>query len=255
MPHSGNNITVSIAVHPGADVTHSTFDVTVTETDSYTGLTMSTVESVLGSDTAKGKAPGLVRVQRTNLTNVLPPSTTLQFAGGTATLPANGKAVTPGTETGLTFLAKKNGADGARTTVRISPNPTKGSFDLQATWTKTVTGVTVATAKEALAALNYAVTVAPPTGGAFALPAATPNAPVHLAGGADAPSPKAAAASAPATQPNYFQVGIFAGSAVLWAEDHAQLVRPSRRCFRAGHGDYSRSHSVYRSAVCWRPRR
>jgi hypothetical protein len=208
---AGNNITVSISVHPGPDVAHSTFDVTVTETDSYTALTMSTVEPVLGSDTTGGTAAGLVRVLHSSLTDVLPTSATHQLTGGTVTAPASVKAVSPGTEAGLTFLAKRNGADGALTAVRITSNPAQGSFDLEATWTKTVTGVTVATAAESLAALGYAVTVAPPSGGAFALPSATQNAPIRLAGGAESPSPKQASAPAPAAQPDYFQVGIFSG--------------------------------------------
>jgi len=209
---AGNNITVAITVHPAPDPASTSFDVTVTETDVYTGLTASTIESTLGSDTTRGKAPGLVRVLHAGLTQALPPSGTHQLTGGTATAPASVKIVRPGTEIGLTILAKKNGIDGSHTTVRISSNPSNNSFDLHAIWTKTVLGATVATASDALAALAYEVTVSPPPGGEFALPSATQDATIRLAGGADAPSPKRASATVPAALPNLFQVGIFAGS-------------------------------------------
>ena len=207
---AGNNIVVSINVHQGADLAHSTYDVTVTETDTYTNLNMSTIESVLGSDTVKGSSPGLVRVQHQGLTQALPPSGTFQLTGGAANAPASVKISQPGTTLALTLLAKKNGVDGARTSVQIVTSPAGGSFNLTATWTKTVLGVTVANTQAALAALNYEVTVAPPAGGSFALPGVTPNQPIRLVGGSDATGTRAAG-KVPAVQPNLFQVGILAG--------------------------------------------
>jgi hypothetical protein len=210
---AGNHITVDIAVHPGREAAGSTFDMTVTETSSYTGLTMATVESVLGSDTVRGKSPGLVRVQHVDPAQAPPPSGTHQLAGAKPTSTASVKVTPPGKETGLTFVARKSGPDGALTSVQISSDQAKGHFDLQATWTKTVKGATAASAAKDLAALGYAVTVAPPAGGAFAVPPATQDSPIHLSGGADAPSPKPASTAIPRVRRDVFEVGILAGGA------------------------------------------
>src|SRR5260370_16336642 len=61
---AGNNIAIlieNIAANP--DPTKTTFDIVVTETEDYTGLTAATIKSVLGTATTAGSQPGLPHVK------------------------------------------------------------------------------------------------------------------------------------------------------------------------------------------------
>src|ERR1035441_3495570 len=60
---AGNNIVVTIPkVVPDPDPTKTTFDIIVTETENYVGLTAATVQGVLGTAATAGSQPGLVHV-------------------------------------------------------------------------------------------------------------------------------------------------------------------------------------------------
>lgn len=185
----GNNIAVTIAVStvvsspPTDDPTLVPFDITVTETDVYSGLTAATIESVLGSRTTAGatvvtgSAPGLVKILHGS---VDPNGAPFAKSGNLSRSPA----VLNADETGspalvFTLIAKKDSSDSTLTHVAIAPNtssppgPGGETFSLQATWTKTISGLTLPDfAAVVNSQLGYEVTVSKPGSGAFSVPAA-----------------------------------------------------------------------------------
>ncbi len=184
---AGNNITVQISdVTPATDPTKTTFSITVTELDTYTGLTAATIQGKLGSSTiqggglvsaSNGSSPGLVQVQAGS-TDVSgnPNALSDTLSGDPATLEVDGDG-SPAVV--FTLLAKKAGADGALTQVQVVPNttspPTAGppTFTLIATWTKTISGVSTSNLQSVIQnELGYEITVALPASGAFSVPAA-----------------------------------------------------------------------------------
>jgi hypothetical protein len=183
----GNSITVTIAnVVPAADPTATTFDITVTETDVYTGLTTASIESVLGSSAVAGSSPGgLVQVVHGSVDPAFGPTHTAgALSGSPAQLDVDGTGSPPRV---FTLVAKKAGADGALTQIQVTPtsaSPQIGpeTFTLQASWTKTATAVTLTSLATAVASqLGYEITVALPGTGAYSVPAA---AAASLSGGA-----------------------------------------------------------------------
>jgi hypothetical protein len=185
----GNSITVTIAVSsvvsspPTDDPTLVPFDITVTETDDYPSLTAATIASVLGSRTlagttvVTGSAAGLVRVLDGSVdAGGEPLSGSGNLTGTPAVFQVDGHGSPPLV---FTLIAKNDTASGAPTHVSVAPNlasppPAGGpTFSLQATWTRTVTGITLADLASTVAAdLGYVVTVSKPGSGAFSLPAA-----------------------------------------------------------------------------------
>ena len=90
----------------------------------------------------------------------------------------------------FTLQARKNGADGDRTTASISNVDTGNkTFDLKVVFTKTKAGATLGTLQNDMAELGYEITVSPPASGIFSVPT---NGTITLSGGADGSSPKAA---------------------------------------------------------------
>lgn len=180
----GNNIQVGITYPDPAAPT--TFNVTASETETYSGLTPATLKSVLGTATTLGQRPGLVRVVDGSFTmpGDLPAKKLGSSGGGTdgnsttkATLPVPGAS-----GTAFTLEAKKIGADG--NLIQATVTITGSTFTLTVTWTKTVSGITAAdltTLDTKLAPLAYAVTVTKPPSG-FAQPQAGT---VTLSGGVD----------------------------------------------------------------------
>jgi len=104
---AGNNISITIAnVAAESDPSETLFDVTVTETETYIGLTPSTIEGILGSDTVTpGTKPGLVKIVHASLNadneKSVPGNATYNLAGGGSGSNAN-VSVTTGTKSNVT---------------------------------------------------------------------------------------------------------------------------------------------------------
>ena len=181
----GNNITVTVAIEniiaspPTTDPTLTQFSFAVTETDNYTGLTLATIESVLGSSAMPGSSPGLVQVVHGSVapTNELPKSTGgFKFLSGAP--PSYSAQGTGSPAIAFILVAKKSGADASLTQVSISsnisspPGPGAGTFNLQATWTKSQTGISLSDLETMVQSdLGYEITVSKPSSGAYSVPA------------------------------------------------------------------------------------
>jgi len=162
--------------HSGVDI----FDVTVTETNTYTLLTPSTIKEILGTAPSTGKQPGLVYVSSAGDPK-LPKAGEYTLSGDPATRDIDKNA---GTDAAFTVNAKSSGDDGARTKVTIKDvDSNANTFTLVATWTKTVEGIEVKVVEINFA---YELTVSPPEGSTtLAVPA--PGT-ITLSGGADTTS-------------------------------------------------------------------
>lgn len=193
---AGNTILLNIGnVHPDpADNTVTRFDATVTETNSYPGLAVETVKTVLGTGAGSGSKPGLVFVSSAGDPE-LPKAGSYPLAGGGAGTPAT--ADIPNQDesaTAFSLTARKEGGDGDLITVEINAVDTAAStFTLTATWAKSATDLE---AGELAAAFDYEITVDPPASGTLAAPAAGEYA---LSGGADAQTAKPASVTLVAT--------------------------------------------------------
>jgi len=188
---AGNNIQVifsNIVPDPGdpTNAAKTTFDATVTEMDTYKGLSSdstspSFIKTVLGTD--KAPKSGLVHVLDADNPS-LPKAGVYPLAGGGAS--ANSSAQIPGASSGTAFNveAKKNGQDGDNTTVTISNvDATAKTFTLTAVWTQSVTGMKLKDLPDKLqGSSKYEIIVNKPNGGDFAIPA--PGT-IGLSGGAD----------------------------------------------------------------------
>lgn len=200
---AGNGIQVAISnVVVNTDPTLTKFNVAVTDTKKYVGLTLAAgpnnIETVLGSDTVTGPATGLVHVLHSGLANtglpaaILSPGTSL-----VSTAPNKAKldvktATPPGTAVLFTLEARAVGNDGDLTKVIIdNVSTTNNTFDLTVTWTKSVTNVTVGSLPSGLSPLGYEILVSTPPIGIFSAPSVTT---IQLAGGQDGSSPVAASA-------------------------------------------------------------
>jgi len=166
----GNNIAVTIAkIVAGANPSQTTFDVTVTETDRYFGLTLATIKETLAAQ------PGLVPVAEVH-TQLGPPNPgTATLSLGTSSAKARLLLEDVKGEPVIELVAKKAGTDGNLTSVTIANvDASAGTFDLIATWTKTLSAVTLATIASQFAdptvGLSYEVTVAPSSGGLYSVP-------------------------------------------------------------------------------------
>lgn len=197
---AGNGIKVTITSTPNVDPTQTTFSFKVEETDTYTGLTLATIAQVLGTDKAPSTTPGLVHVvQGTLAASGLPALVSKQvFTQPTPPPPPpppgpNAQSVVNDKTKAawVTLEAKKIGADGVLTTVTIANvNTTNNTFDLTAYWTKTASGITLATLQTNLASLGYEIVGTSP-GGIFSVPSAGV---IQLTGGTDSPGATAASA-------------------------------------------------------------
>lgn len=201
---AGNNIVLTFAVTtPNLDPTQVKFSMTVTETNTYTGLSLTPaaktyVETVLGSDTVTSPSPGLAHVIHASLgatgTPALPSPATFKVnnpPSPKARLDVKSTDATP--KLLFTLEAKKAGKDGELTSV-LSVGANAGDatlFDLSIQWTKQVNNLTLANVAANTGALSYEVAVAAPSSGIFSIPQANS---VQLSGGADGASPTAASA-------------------------------------------------------------
>ncbi|HMD96341.1 MAG TPA: DUF6519 domain-containing protein [Terriglobia bacterium] len=169
---AGNNITLSISNQQTDPTSGSTtFDLTVTEIDTYNSLTTAQMEGIVGDDEGAGTAPGLA--------HVLAGSVNVQ------SLPANNQTYTLASSQGgsaqvnvldvsgqlaFTLQAKKPGVDGSLISATISnANITDSSFTLTLAWTKTQTGLTPGNLLQSVQTnFAYEITAQAPSGSASA---------------------------------------------------------------------------------------
>jgi len=191
---TGNAITLLIE-NVTADTTtpaDSTADITVSETDTYNGLTPDSLTEVIGESAGAGSKPGLVFVS--SASPELPKA-------GSYTLASANPGTDPATidipkESGagdaFTLEARSNAEDGTLTKIEIKDvDATEATFNMEVSWSKNETVVKVS---EFAAAFAYVVTITAPDGG-YRAPA--PGL-IALTGGADAQATPAAKASATA---------------------------------------------------------
>jgi phage tail sheath gpL-like len=201
---SGNNIQVVFAITgANADPTQVTFSMTVTETDTYTGLSLTSgaptyIETVLGSDTVKSPSPGLAHVVHGSLgtagTPVLPSPATFKVTNPNPNARCDVKSSDATPKLLFTLEAKKKGKDGEQTSVlSVGANAKDATlFDLSIQWQQQATGLTLANVQANVkTALCYEIMVSPPSSGVYSIPAAGT---LQLTGGTDGAS--AAKASA-----------------------------------------------------------
>jgi hypothetical protein len=184
---SGNDIAIAFTNVQVDPVTQdTTFDATLTQTDTYPGLTPETLTDVIGTAPDTGSRPGLIYVS----------------SGGTPAQPANGAValnvagppftfdVSDGQgATAFSLRTRSDDADAADTAVTITAADDPSSpttFTLTATWTKQATGIH---ASDLGTSFAYEITVAAPPGGQLLPPA--PGR-VVLRGGSDLTGPTAA---------------------------------------------------------------
>jgi hypothetical protein len=186
---AGNNITVEIALTLAADLdpTKATFDVTVTDTEIYAGLTTANIKGILGTETTPGTQPGLAHVLNASVDlTVLPVAlTSAAFPAGAAGVKAKldimDASATP--KKAFTLEARKPGPGSQFLTATITAvNSVVKTFTLTLKWRTKVTGAKLLTIQTDLAPLADEITVAPPTSGVLSVPATT-AAPVALSGG------------------------------------------------------------------------
>lgn len=177
---TGNLVAVEVSnVRPDpANATRTIFDATVTETNTYTGLTVATVENTLGSSAGTG----LVYAD-TNSAAALPKAGEYMLTPG-ANATARALLDVPKTDSNpgaFKVRSRGTGADGALTKVTIADvDSTAGTFAMTVVWSKTVANLDTA---GVAAAFSYAVAITAPDGGALKVPAAGIY---NLAGGKDA---------------------------------------------------------------------
>lgn len=197
---AGNKITFCIKVTAAVDPTLAQFDITVTETGTYTGLSAATIEATLGTNVKAAASPGLVVVvSGATTTSRVPQAGTNPLQGGAPATPSSLIVYDGTSKPVFTLQAKKPSADGDLTKITIS-NIQSNNFDLSVTWTKTVTGATLGTLSAAAQGLSYEVSVLTPASGIFSVPVDNRSTPIQLTGGADAPSAAAASATVFASQ-------------------------------------------------------
>ena len=188
---AGNNLVVTIPkVVPDPDPTKTTFDIIVTETENYVGLTAATVQGVLGTAATAGSQPGLVHVSSVANPSLVPanlPKTPL--ASGSPSLKAS-LLINDGSSTPkpvFTLEARDLGADGNLIQITITSSGT--TFSLTAKWEQTAAAVKSADFLSTVATkFGYQITALAPSGGVFSAPSAGAT---NLSGGTAAISASA----------------------------------------------------------------
>jgi len=210
----GNNIAVAIS-DLQLNATQPTFDLTVTETDIYLGLTVNGstdgIEVIIG-DEEGGPNDGLAHILVGSLNTKLVPlnNQTVTFAGGQGNVNALANFMDSSNQNvAFTLQARGPGVDGNLTQATISnldssSNPP--TFALTVTWQKTLPGLNMATLFSSIqTSMGYEIVATPPTTVAPSCPA---EGVTQLTGGAEPD---------PATQTNATtaQAGIFGNPAKI----------------------------------------
>ena len=181
----GNNIRIDLVAHVSSngDPALATFDITATESETYPGLTMATLESTVGSDTVPGSQPGIAHVLHSSIDNTKLPEDQGPIAfpdTPSAKATVDIEDATP--DVVFTLEARKSGSGGHFGSVTVSDvDTTAKTFTLNLKWTHAVTGAKLSTLAADIAPLNYLINVSAPAGGSIAVPAAATN--VALSGG------------------------------------------------------------------------
>ena len=186
---AGNNISVQIS-NLNLTATPPTFDLTVTETELYLGVTVNgggvtAISNVIGTDQG-GPNGGLAHVLGQVNTALLPLNQQMTFSGGNATTKAQAQLMdSTNAQVLCTLEARGIGVDGNVTQVAISnvssANPP--TFDITLTWQKTVSAVNMATLFPIIQnSFAYEIQAFPPTTVAPAFPA---EGVTQLSGGVD----------------------------------------------------------------------
>ncbi len=196
---AGDNITVQIS-NLQLNATPATFDLTVTQTDTYLGVSSATASSEIGA-----QGGSLASVQSSAGAGVPLDNQTVQFTGGQD--PSGGGAGSTAEANVMdssnqkkvfTLQARGPGADGNATWAAVSNvNPSVGTFDLTVGWQKTLTGLSMSTLFQSIAAgMAYEITATAPVTVAPTYPSegVTP-----LSGGLDGDSNFVEAATAEAS--------------------------------------------------------
>jgi hypothetical protein len=198
---AGNNISVEIS-NLQAEAAPPVFDLTVTEMDVYTGITVTVLAATIG-DESGGPNDGLAHAVANSVNSNLVPldNQTVAFTGGQAG--ANARATfrdSANQQTVFTLEARGQGADGNVTTASVTnvsgASPSAAvTFDLTVTWQRTLPAVNIASLFPAIqSSLGYVIVAAPPV---TAMPAIPAEGVTPLTGGADAvPGAPAGAAAA-----------------------------------------------------------
>jgi len=186
----GNDIHIAIAnVRPDpGDATKQIFDATLTQTDTYAGLTKDTIKDVLGTTSAftSGSRPGLVFVSSGGVPDLPQAGTYAPNNSGVVSVPKDGG----GNAFQLTYRV---GVTGATASVQIANVSTDaGTFSLVATWTKTATGIYVT---QLATSFPDHIAVTKPDGSAANDTDVPAPGTVFLAGGSDAASAQNASAA------------------------------------------------------------
>ena len=188
----GNDITINFN---STDATTGALNVTVSTTQTYTGLNYAadaanSIEQVLGTSATNGTQPGLAYVSTAPTSAPTVTSNPVAFV-----IPAGGTVyefAVPNTNGVLTASNDSTNADAGLITAAIANvNSTAGTFDLTLAWIKNVPSVTTANLTSSFA---YLITVTAPPSGFGPMPA-TPST-ITLSGGANPAATPAASASA-----------------------------------------------------------
>jgi hypothetical protein len=188
---TGNDISIMF----NSQNADGSLNVTVSTTQKYSGLNYASgaansIEQVLGTTATNGAEPGLAFVSTVPTAAPTATANPVSFTilgGGT-----NYELDLPGSNGVLTASANPTNADAGLITAAVSNvNSSAGTFDLTLSWSKTVASVTPAAMQSNF---GYLISVAAPVGGFGPTPAAPSG--ITLAGGADATSALAVAASA-----------------------------------------------------------
>jgi uncharacterized protein DUF6519 len=143
----GNNIFVQIS-NLDLTTTPPTFDLTVFENVLYTGLTVNTVEGIVGDDESV-PADELAHILTGSVNvNLTPVAQTVSFANGNANSSAQANLLDANQNLLFTLAARSAGGDGNFTQAAISNvdnTQTPPPFDLTVTWQKSASSVTMAT--------------------------------------------------------------------------------------------------------------
>lgn len=179
---AGNRITVKVT--PAASGDRSKVDVAITAIDRYEGMTLASLEETLGTSSASGERPGLVRVKSVG---ALDPVEGAAAPASPQTTPPSWivESETPATPA-FTVEARRTGTDPARVTVAITDldaSATPATFTLTATWLVEAKDVTASSLPALATAAAFAVEITPsPPTGSYKLPM---QGTVSLEGGAE----------------------------------------------------------------------
>ena len=187
----GNNIAITIS-NLNLNATPPTFDLNVTETDIYLGLTVNGatdgIDVIIG-DEGNGPNDGLAHLLKKSLNSSRVPldNQTVAFTGGSANANAAANFMdTSNQNIVFTLLARNPGIDGNLTAATISNliSTSPPTFALTVTWQKTLPGLNMGTLfPQIQSSMGYQIVATPPTTVAPAFPA---EGVTYLTGGEEA---------------------------------------------------------------------